>query len=161
MSTTDDTASLTTYFGPTLTPPAAALLLSMQHLYAITPADLFYKWESYSIALGLEAGIAITPELVREFKREVQMALESEVRAGKGVGMGAGAGGTKRKLEREREGAGAGAGAGRKYAAVGSEGGVAGASGAGNGAAGASLVGGVSSLAIRTPAGVGVQTAPV
>ncbi|KAF8421092.1 DNA polymerase alpha subunit B N-terminal-domain-containing protein [Tirmania nivea] len=94
MSTEDDPATTTTatsalaeLFGPAPLPPAATdELQSMLRLYKLTPEELFFKWESYSLKLNYDADINISVDLVRDFKRDVQQMLEAEVRGKRAAG---------------------------------------------------------------------------
>lgn len=54
-------------------------LQSMLRLHGITPQELFYKWESYSMKMGSE-DTTMDLNTVRAFKRDVQDALERETR---------------------------------------------------------------------------------
>lgn len=55
-----------------------AELQSILRIHLITPEELFYKWESYSIKMGDELKLSI--DTVRGFKQDVQEALERESR---------------------------------------------------------------------------------
>lgn len=55
-----------------------AELVSMLRINSVSPEELFYKWESYSIKMG--EGVNLTMETVRGFKQDVQEALERENR---------------------------------------------------------------------------------
>lgn len=54
-------------------------LQSMLRLHGITPQELFYKWESYSMKMGSE-DTKLDLNTVRAFKRDVQDSLERETR---------------------------------------------------------------------------------
>ncbi|EOD45196.1 putative dna polymerase alpha primase associated subunit protein [Neofusicoccum parvum UCRNP2] len=79
----DDTAvELNELFGsPNAALPQEVLLelQSLLRLHSISPQELFYKWESYSIKMGSET--ALTLKTVRDFKKDIQDALERETRA--------------------------------------------------------------------------------
>lgn len=61
-------------------------LKSMLRLYSITPQELFYKWESYSLKMGAE-DTNLDLDTVRMFKKDVQDSVEREHR-GKGGARG-------------------------------------------------------------------------
>jgi DNA polymerase alpha subunit B len=50
-------------------------LQSMLRLHGITPQELFYKWESYSMKMGAD-DTSLDLNTVRAFKRDVQDSLE-------------------------------------------------------------------------------------
>jgi DNA polymerase alpha subunit B len=54
-------------------------LQSILRLHGITPQELFYKWESYSMKMGSE-DTRLDLNTVRAFKRDVQDLLERETR---------------------------------------------------------------------------------
>lgn len=54
-------------------------LQSMLRLHGITPQELFYKWESYSMKMGAD-DTKLDLNTVRAFKRDVQDSLERETR---------------------------------------------------------------------------------
>lgn len=54
-------------------------LQSILRIHLITPEELFYKWESYSMKMGEEVKLSL--ETVRGFKQDVQEALERESRS--------------------------------------------------------------------------------
>ncbi|KAL1966877.1 hypothetical protein VTN77DRAFT_3842 [Rasamsonia byssochlamydoides] len=54
-------------------------LQSILRLHAISPQELFYKWESYSLKMGSEE-TKLDLDTVRAFKRDVQDSLERESR---------------------------------------------------------------------------------
>jgi DNA polymerase alpha subunit B len=54
-------------------------LQSILRLHAISPQELFYKWESYSLKMGSEE-TKLDLATVRAFKRDVQDSLEREIR---------------------------------------------------------------------------------
>ncbi len=76
-------AELNKLFAP---PPATELepdilgeLQSILRLHGISPQELFFKWESYSIKMGSEeTNLDLTT--VRAFKKDVQESLEKETR---------------------------------------------------------------------------------
>lgn len=57
-------------------------LESMMRLHSITPQELFYKWESYSLKMGAE-DTKMDLDTVRMFKKDIQDNVEREHR-GKG-----------------------------------------------------------------------------
>ena len=59
-------------------------LESILRLYSISPQELFYKWESYSLKMGSEE-TRLDLETVRMFKKDVQDGLERDTQ-GKHVG---------------------------------------------------------------------------
>lgn len=59
-----------------------AELQSILRVHSISPQELFYKWESYSLKMGAEE-TKLNLDTVRAFKRDVQDNLERESR-GKG-----------------------------------------------------------------------------
>lgn len=63
-----------------LTPDILHELQSMLRLHDITPQELFYKWESYSMKMGADE-TKLDLNTVRAFKRDVQDSLEREARA--------------------------------------------------------------------------------
>lgn len=52
---------------------------SILRLHSISPQELFYKWESYCIKMGVEETV-MNLETVRLLKRDIQEALERESR---------------------------------------------------------------------------------
>ena len=69
------------------TPPAAELpadilgeLQSILRLHSISPQELFYKWESYSIKMGAD-DTKMDLNTTRAFKVDVQEALERDIRS--------------------------------------------------------------------------------
>lgn len=56
-----------------------AELQSILRLHSISPQELFYKWESYSLKMGAEE-TKLNLDTVRAFKRDVQETLERESR---------------------------------------------------------------------------------
>lgn len=62
-----------------LPPDVLRELESMLRLHSISPQELFYKWESYSLKMGSEE-TKLDLETVRMFKRDVQDSLEREHR---------------------------------------------------------------------------------
>lgn len=54
-------------------------LQSMLRLHGITPQELFYKWESYSMKMGAD-DTKLDLNTVRLFKRDVQDSLERGAR---------------------------------------------------------------------------------
>jgi len=57
----------------------AAELQSILRLHAISPQELFFKWESYCLKMGSEE-TQLDLKTVRAFKRDVQESLERESR---------------------------------------------------------------------------------
>lgn len=55
-------------------------LESIMRLHSISPQELFYKWESYSLKMGSE-DTRLDLDTVRLFKKDVQDALERDSRA--------------------------------------------------------------------------------
>lgn len=76
------------YFCPSsdngLPPEILGELESMLRLHSISPQELFYKWESYSLKMGSEE-TKLDLNTVRMFKKDVQDGLEREHR-GKNTG---------------------------------------------------------------------------
>jgi DNA polymerase alpha subunit B len=70
-------ADLNDLFAPSsaLSPDIMGELESMLRLYSISPQELFYKWESYSLRMGPE-DTKLNLETVRMFKKDVQDGLE-------------------------------------------------------------------------------------
>src|SRR5271154_5205996 len=72
-------ADLNGLFAPSsaLSPDIMGELESMLRLYSISPQELFYKWESYSLKMGSE-----DPNLIRApvlmFKKDVKDGLERD-----------------------------------------------------------------------------------
>lgn len=58
-----------------LKPDILGELQSIIRLHSISPQELFYKWESYSIKMGSEE-TKLDLETVRAFKKDVQESLE-------------------------------------------------------------------------------------
>lgn len=71
------------YFCPSspdgLPPDVLGELESMLRLHSISPQELFYKWESYSLKMGSEE-TKLDLNTVRMFKKDVQDGLEREHR---------------------------------------------------------------------------------
>ncbi|KAF2087912.1 DNA polymerase alpha/primase associated subunit [Saccharata proteae CBS 121410] len=76
----DTSAELTELFAPNNELPAEVLgeLQSMLRLYSISPQELFYKWESYSIKMGSDTSLNL--RTARDLKKDIQDALERETR---------------------------------------------------------------------------------
>lgn len=55
-------------------------LTSMIRLLSLSPQELFYKWESYVIKMGVES-TKLDYKTVRDFKKDLQDAMERETRA--------------------------------------------------------------------------------
>lgn len=80
MSNTEE--ELRSYFAPAdgeIRPEILAELESMLRLYSISPQELFYKWESYSIKMGAD-DTKLDLKTSRNFKKDIQDALERESR---------------------------------------------------------------------------------
>jgi DNA polymerase alpha subunit B len=54
-------------------------LRSILRLHSISPQELFYKWESYTLKMGSE-DMKVSLETIREFKKDVQDVLKRESR---------------------------------------------------------------------------------
>ena len=61
-----------------LTPDVLAELQSILRLHSISPQELSYKWESYSMKMGSEMKLDL--ETTRAFKKDLQEILEREAR---------------------------------------------------------------------------------
>ena len=75
-------AELQKYFAPPggeLPQDVLIELRSIVRLHSLSPQDLFYKWESYSIKLGIESA-KLDQKVARDFKKDIQDALERETR---------------------------------------------------------------------------------
>lgn len=55
-------------------------LRSIMRLHSLSAQDLFYKWESYSIKLGIE-NAKLDQKVARDLRRDIQDALERETRS--------------------------------------------------------------------------------
>lgn len=78
----DTTESLHDLFGGASGKVDSTVLLELQsilRLHAISPQELFYKWESYSIKMGAEA-TKLDLSTARDFKKDLNEALERESR---------------------------------------------------------------------------------
>lgn len=64
----------------TLPPDVVGELLSILRLHSLSPQDVFFKWESYSIKMGAE-NARMDYKTVRDFKKDLQDTLERESRA--------------------------------------------------------------------------------
>ena len=62
-----------------LAPDILGELQSILRLHGISPQELFFKWESYSIKMGSEE-TKLDPTTARAFKKDVQENLERETR---------------------------------------------------------------------------------
>lgn len=62
-----------------LTPDVLAELQSVLRLHSISPQELSYKWESYSMKMGSEQ-TKLDLETTRAFKKDLQEMLEREAR---------------------------------------------------------------------------------
>ena len=78
------TEELNTIFAPTspngLPKDVLGELQSIMRLHSITPQELFYKWESYSLKMGPD-DTRLDLDTVRLFKKDVQDALERDSRS--------------------------------------------------------------------------------
>lgn len=63
-----------------LPPDVLGELQSTLRLHSITPQELFYKWESYSLKMGSEE-TKLDLNTARAFKKDVQEILEREARS--------------------------------------------------------------------------------
>jgi len=84
MTNMDDTTDeLNKLFAPPptteLPPDILGELQSILRLHGISPQELFFKWESYSIKMGSEE-TKLDLTTVRAFKKDVQESLERETR---------------------------------------------------------------------------------
>lgn len=61
-----------------LAPEVMGELQSILRLYGIDVQELFYKWESYSLKMNADK---LDLKLAREFKKDIQDALERESRS--------------------------------------------------------------------------------
>ena len=81
-ATMADTDVLQELFAPPGTQLGGDVLHELQHisrLHSLSPQEMFYKWESYVIKMGNE-NIAMDAQTVRDFKKDLQDALERETR---------------------------------------------------------------------------------
>lgn len=62
-----------------LKPEILGELQSVLRLYSVSPQDLFYKWESYSLKMGAE-DTRLDLKTARSFKKDIQDILERESR---------------------------------------------------------------------------------
>lgn len=77
----DTTFELNELFGSPNTELPQDVLLELQsllRLHSISPQELFYKWESYSIKMGPDT--TLTLKTARDFKKDIQDTLERENR---------------------------------------------------------------------------------
>jgi DNA polymerase alpha subunit B len=63
-----------------LPPDILSELESILRLHSLSPQELFYKWESYSLKMGAEE-TKLGHDTVRMFKKDVQDGLEREHRS--------------------------------------------------------------------------------
>ncbi|KAK8157269.1 DNA polymerase alpha subunit B N-terminal-domain-containing protein [Phyllosticta citrichinensis] len=78
----DLTAELNELFGSPaaeLSPDVLGELQSLLRLHSISPQELFYKWESYSIKMGPDTTLNL--KTARDLKKDIQDTLERENRA--------------------------------------------------------------------------------
>ncbi|KAL9056019.1 MAG: hypothetical protein Q9162_003198 [Coniocarpon cinnabarinum] len=83
MTTENTPAELNDLFASPSQPLDSSLineLLSILRLHDLTPQELFYKWESYSIKLGGSERLTLNLQRARDLKRDIQDALERETR---------------------------------------------------------------------------------
>lgn len=66
--------------GPGLEADVLAELQSVMRLHSISPTELFYKWESYSIKMGSD-DMKLNIDTARALKKDVQDGLEREIRS--------------------------------------------------------------------------------
>lgn len=80
-------ADLNSLFAPSsaLSPDIMGEFESMLRLYSISPQELFYKWESYSLKMGSE-DTKLNLDTVRMFKKDVQDGLERDTHGRHGRG---------------------------------------------------------------------------
>ena len=78
----DTETELKELFAPAtaLSSDVLAELQSTLRLHGTTPQELSYKWESYTMKLGIES-TKVDLETVRAFRKDMQEALERESRA--------------------------------------------------------------------------------
>ena len=78
-----DTAALQDLFAPPGGQLSSDVISDLQHiarLHSLSPQELFYKWESYVIKMGTE-NITLDSKTVRDFKKDLQDALERDSRS--------------------------------------------------------------------------------
>lgn len=63
----------------TLSEDVLAELQSIIRIHSLSEQELFFKWEAYSIKMGLD-GLSLDYKTVRDFKKDIQDALERESR---------------------------------------------------------------------------------
>jgi DNA polymerase alpha subunit B len=61
-----------------LPPDVLGELQSILRLHSMTPQELFFKWESYCLKMGVETQLNL--DTVRAFKKDIQDVLDSETR---------------------------------------------------------------------------------
>lgn len=78
----DGAEEVNTLFAPNATLPADVLheLLSICRLYSLSPQELFFKWESYVIKMGVE-NVGLEYKTARDFRKNLEDAIERESRA--------------------------------------------------------------------------------
>jgi DNA polymerase alpha subunit B len=74
-----------------------AELQSIMRLHSISPRELFYKWESYSIKMGFD-DLKLNIDTARALKKDVQEGLEREVRSKTHIRSAEKRGGTPRNV---------------------------------------------------------------
>jgi len=57
----------------------ASELLTIMRIHSLSEQELFYKWEAYSIKMGSES-TDINSKMVKDFRKDLQDALERESR---------------------------------------------------------------------------------
>ena len=83
MTTENTTIELQNLFAQpnsTLDPAILTELISILRLHDLSPQELFYKWESYSLKLNSGERLAIDLQRARDLKRDIQDTLERETR---------------------------------------------------------------------------------
>lgn len=77
----DDEAELNALFAPNAELPDDVVneLLSICRLLGLSPNELFFKWESYALKMG--GGVQLQYKTVRDFKKDLEDALDRESRA--------------------------------------------------------------------------------
>lgn len=63
-----------------LEPDVVALLRSIMRMHELSPQDLFFKWESYCIKMDTDE-MQPSIERLRDFKQDLQHALENNIRS--------------------------------------------------------------------------------
>lgn len=55
-------------------------LQSMLRLYSVSPEELYFKWEAYTMKIGGEEPVKLDLKTARDFKKNIQDVLERESR---------------------------------------------------------------------------------